>query len=397
MSNVAGDDLNPITRHIHLNKVQIKMLKLVSFVPLTIALVALPRAHAGSSANATNFDATALSGDSVVARGNGFEIRRSEMDQVLATAKANNPQAELPPDAEIHVVNQLIEMQLVLQKATGVEKAAGRKKADERFANILKTLSAAEFERRLKATRMTADDLRLMLCQEETAQTSLTRQLGIQVTDADAKKWFDDHPGAYDQPQAVRVRELLLLTTSDFTTSAAPPLPAATIQAKHKQIFDLYKRVRAGEDFATLARQYNEDPISKETGGELWFRRDQMEFGDLAYSLKTNQISDVVTNGEGYRFFQLLEIIPAKRAEFAALADRLKNMLTGRQKRMLAPAYIEQLRQEAAVEILDAGLKSKIAAAEAEAAEAIKSQAAFEARQAAEATNAPPAPPAKPQ
>jgi parvulin-like peptidyl-prolyl isomerase len=170
-------------------------------------------------------------------------------------------------------------------------------------------------------------------------------------------------------------------------------LPAATIEAKHRQIFDLYQRVRAGEDFAALARQYNEDPVSKDNDSKLWFKKDQMEFGALAYSMKTNEISDVVTNTEGYRFFQLLEIRPAKKAEFADMVDTLKKVLIGRQKRMQAPAYIEQLRQAADVEILDAGLKAKVAAAEAEAAEAAKTRAAYEARQAAEATNAPTAQP----
>ena len=176
---------------------------------------------------------------------------------------------------------------------------------------------------------MTEDDLRLMLCQEDTAQASLTHQLGINVTDADAQKWFDDQPGAYDQPETACAREILLLTTSDFTTSAAPPLPQATIQARRKQIFDLRERVQAGEDFAALAKQYNDDPVSKDNDNKLWFRRDQMEFGDLAYSLKPNEISDVVTNVEGYRFFQLLEIRPAQKAVFADLADDLKKMLVG--------------------------------------------------------------------
>jgi peptidyl-prolyl cis-trans isomerase SurA len=352
-----------------------KKMKLLVFIAVAAAAWVLPRVNAAGSAtpitNAGPVEATAAPlGDPVVAKVSGFEIRRSQMDQVLATARANNPQDELPADAEVHVINQLIEMQLVLQKATEAEKAEGKQQADEKFAQISKTLNATEFERRLKATHMTADDLRFMLCQEDTAQASLTRQLGIKVTDADAQKWFDDHPGAYDQPETACVREILLLTTSDFTTSAAPPLPEAAIQAKHRQIFELQKRARAGEDFAALAQRYNEDPVSKDNGGKLWFRRDQMEFGDLAYSLKTNQISDVVTNVEGYRFFQLLEIRPAQKAEFANLADTLKKMLAGRLKRTLAPAYIKQLRKEADVEILDPGLKAKVAAAEAEAAEA---------------------------
>jgi parvulin-like peptidyl-prolyl isomerase len=355
-------------------------MKLPIFVFAALAFVALPRINAADP-------------DPVIARGKGFEIRQSAMDQVLATARAKNPNEELPADAEVHVINQLIEMQLVLQKATDEEKAEGRQATDVQFTNIVKSLGEAEFGRRLKATHMTADDLRLMLYQENTAQASLARQLNIHVTDADAKKWFDDHPGAYDQPETACVREILLLTTSDFTTSAAPPLPDAAIQAKHKLIFDLEKRIQSGEDFAALARQYNEDPVSKDNDNKLWFEKDQMEFGDLAYSMKTNQISDVVTNVEGYRIFQLLQIRPAQKAEFAALDERLKTMLVGREKRMQAPAYIEQLRKEADVEILNPGLQAKIAANQAEAAAAAKAQAAFEAKQAAGAADAQPAKP----
>lgn len=103
----------------------------------------------------------------------------------------------------------------------------------------MQSLGPVEMERRLKITHMTADDLRLMLGHELTAQESLTRQLDIHVTDADAKKYFEDNPGDFDQPAKAHIRELLLLTTSDFSSSGAPPLPAATIQAKRKQIDEL--------------------------------------------------------------------------------------------------------------------------------------------------------------
>ncbi len=365
-------------------------MKLLSFATLVIALIMLPRANAGTSTSATNSDLTANAKDSVVARGKDFAITWRDMDQVLSTARAN-PQDELPPDAEIHVIEQLIEIQLVLQKATAAEKAAGKQAAEKRFADILKTLSPAEFERRLQATHMTPDDLRRMFFEEDTAQASLTRQLGIKVTDADAKNLFDSNPpGSYDHPARARVRELVLLTTSDFAHSSAPPLPEAVIQAKHKQIFDLHQRALAGEDFAALAKQYNEDPISKDDGDVLSFRREEMEFGDLAFSKQTNQISEVMTNEEGYRFFQLLEIIPLKKVAFADIADTLKKALIADQQRSLAPDYIRKLWKEADVEILDPKLKADVAANEAEAVEAERAQAAFKAKQEAEATNAPP-------
>ena len=357
---------------------------------LTTVLTGCPVAMAGAGPGSTNSDNQTTADDAVVARGKGFEIRRREMDQVLATIQARNPQTELPREAEVQVISQLIEIQLVLRGATDEEKREGQQQAEKKFAYIAKTLSATELENRLAATHMTAEDLRRKFAQDETAQRSLARQLGIHVTDTDAQKWFDDHPGAYDEPPMAHVRELLLLTTSDFTTSAAPPLPAATVAAKHQQIFDLYQRVRGGGDFAVLAKQYNEDPITKETGGEVTFRRNQMGYSDLAFAMQPKQMSDVITNEDGFLFFQLLEIIPAKKAELAALNDQLKNMLVGRQKQNLAPAYLKALRAAAAVEILDPGLKAKVAAVEAEAAQAAKTQAEFAAKRAVQAGSAKP-------
>jgi parvulin-like peptidyl-prolyl isomerase len=367
------------------------MLKL--FFLLALVLGAGLGARAETVAGNTNAALRALADDTVVARGKGLEIRWRAMHQVLATAQLNDPSHALPPEAEVQVLNQLIEIELVMQHATAEEKAAGQKAAAERMTGILKMLSQGEFERRLKATDMTADDLRNMIFQEQTAQASLGRQLGIKVTEADARKWFADHPGAYDQPAKAHVRELLLLTTSDFTTSAAPPLPEATLKAKRALIADLDKRIRAGEDFAVLARQYDEDPISKNNGGELTFSRDQMDYGDLAFSMKPNQISGVVTNEAGLVIFQLLEIIPPHKAEFGELAEQLKQMLVGRDKRLLAPDYIRQLRKAAGVEVVEPRLKALVAENEAAGAAQAKAQAEFAAKEAARATNAPTAKP----
>ena len=332
---------------------------------LTARLVAAPLVPA------TN--AVAPAGDVIVARGQGFVIRRHQMDQVLATARVGDAQAnaalgrtnapaDLPPEAELHVLSQLMEIQLVMQQTTPEERAAGRQKTDATFTNILQTMGAAKFEAQLKATLMTPDELRRMLYEEETAQASLTRQLGVQVTDDEAKKYFDDYPGAFDQPKKAHIRELLLYTTLGYTSES---LPEDAILAKHQQIYELYRRFQAGEDFAALARQYNEDIASKGAGGEVSFTADQMEkvMGDLAFAMQAGQVSQVITNGDGYVFFQLLEIIPAKQATFAELADKIKKNLTGEHKRQLAPAYLEKLKQEANVEILDPRLKAMMAGA----------------------------------
>ena len=336
--------------------------RLLIAVVLILGLTISVRAKAEPGSEFPAAKSGDVSDDAIVAKGDGFEIRRKEMDQVLATAKAQNPQDPLPADAEIHVIDQLIEVQLVLQKATDAEKAEGMRNAESRLAFVEKTLGEAEFQNRLKGTHMTSDDLRLKFYQEGTAQASLTRQLGVHVTEADAKKIFDANPGAYDVPEMARICEVLLLTT---VGSSSDPLPPPTVQAKHKQILEIYKRVSSGEDIAALAKQYNEDPMSKDNGGVFSFRQSQMEFGNLAFSMKPGQISEVLTNEDGYRFFKLLEIVPAKKIEFAAVVQRIETGLTGQEKRRLTPAYITQLRNEAHVQILDTELEAKIAKTEA--------------------------------
>ena len=341
---------------------------------LLAASLAITADAASPDSAATNSLPTEAADKVIVARGKGFEISRHQMDQVLANARVHDAQltgrtnasGDLPPDAELHVLDQLIELELVMQKTTAEERAAGRQTTDANFTNIMKTMGEARFREQLKATLMTPDELRRMLYVEETAQTSLTRQLGVQVTDAEAKKYFNDYPGAFDQPKKAHIRELMLYTTLGYTSES---LPEAAIQAKHKQIFELYQRYKAGDDFAALARQYNEDIASRGAGGEVSFSGDQMEDGmrDLAYSMKPGQISEVITNGDGYVFFQLLEIIPARKAVFADLAEKIKRNLTGLHKRELAPAYLKKLKTEADVEILDPRLKAMMAEAEAKA------------------------------
>jgi peptidyl-prolyl cis-trans isomerase C len=73
---------------------------------------------------------------------------------------------------------------------------------------------------------------------------------------------------------------------------------------------EVLQRVRAGEDFAALAKEFSIDPGSKEAGGELgWFGRNQMvkPFEDAAFALQPGQTSDLVESDFGYHIIQVEE------------------------------------------------------------------------------------------
>jgi parvulin-like peptidyl-prolyl isomerase len=346
---------------------------------LVSAQAATENAAPVAGTNSSSNDAmTALFGDPVIAKGNGFEIKRSDLDQVLTGAKANAAAQgqQLPPDFEIQILNQLIYIQLLQQKATDADKAAGQKEADLEFTNILKHFGSEEaFERQLTAVGMTMQQLRAKAVQEGVAKAALRRELNISTTDAEVQDYYTNHPSDFEQPETVHVRHILLLTIDPATQS---PLSADQVAAKRKQIDGLLKRARAGEDFATLATQYSEDPGSKDSGGELPpLARGQNiapEFEAAAFSLATNQVSDVVTTSYGFHIIKLIAKEPAKKntldtvvdeTAHTTVADALKDVLTRQKIAKAAPDYVDKLKKEYNVEILDPNLKTLQTALEA--------------------------------
>lgn len=316
---------------------------------------------------------TALFGDPAVVKAKGFEIKHSELDQVVSGARANAAASgqQLPPDFEVSVLNQLITIQVLLQMATPADQVAGKQEADLQYTNLLKKFVSPEaFERQLKAVGMTVAELRAKAVQEATAKAALKRLLNINSTDDESKDYYNQHPAEFEQPETVHARHILLMTIDPTTRTS---LTSNSIAAKRKQIDDIHKRILAGEDFATLAKEYSEDPGSKENGGELPdFSRGQMvpEFESAAFALGTNQVSEVVTTQFGYHLIKVLDKTAAKKMDFTTANPEIKDFLARQKIAKLAPDYVKKLRADQQVEILDARLKTLDEQAQAQAAAA---------------------------
>jgi peptidyl-prolyl cis-trans isomerase D len=125
-------------------------------------------------------------------------------------------------------------------------------------------------------------------------------QQTIQPTDADLLRVYNENKDSYRIPERVNVRHILLKTNDK------DPKSDATVKAKAD---DLVKQLRAGANFADMAKKYSEDPSSAAKGGEYdGVVHGQMvpEFDKAAFSLKVNQISDPVKTTYGYHILQVL-------------------------------------------------------------------------------------------
>jgi peptidyl-prolyl cis-trans isomerase C len=307
--------------------------------------------------------------DPVVATGKGFEIKRSQLDEAFLsynTSVAANG-GSIPEDqrsvVRSNLLQHLIITRILTQKATADDKAKTRKLVEDNIAEARKSAPSPEmFDAQIKASGMTLDQVRERACEEQLCRRVLERETtnGIVIPDEAAKKFYDDNPDKFEVPEEVRVSHILIsiLEPADpLNPRAQPrPLPPEKKKEKEKLAKDIKARADKGEDFGKLVKQYSEDPGSKDKGGEYTFPRKRMvpEFEAAAFSLKTNQISDIVETQFGYHIIKGLEKFPAKHEQFSEVKVRIKDYLLQKEAEKTLPAYLNKIKADASVALVDA-------------------------------------------
>ena len=341
------------------------------FIAVLAAAVLSPSPGVAATAGTTNASGDNIStlfGDPVIAKGKGVEVKRSQLDAAMIgvsaglKARGQTVNPDQMTGIERQVLNDIISLQLLLAKATPADKAKGQELFDKAIQR-LKTdgkLTDAEFDEKLstqlRIQGLTRAEWNKQRLDQAIAGAVLEREMKVVVTDDEVKKYYEENPAKFEQPEMVRASHMLI-STRDTATGAE--MTAEEKKAKLKLAEDVRKRALAGEDFAKLAKEYSDDPGSKDKGGEYTFPRGQMvpEFEAAAFSLGTNQISDIVTTQFGYHIIKLDEKIPAKKLELAKVSDDVKEGLKSQQLQKLLPAYLEATLKEADVKILDDKLK----------------------------------------
>ncbi len=307
--------------------------------------------------------------DPVIATGKGFEIKRSQLDEAFLSYNtsivANGgsiPENERGP-ARSNLLEHLILNRILVQKATADDKAQVKKLVDDNIAEARKTAPSPEmFDAQIKATGMTLEQVRTRACEEQVCMRVAERETtnGIMIPDSAVKKFYDDNPDQFEIPEEVHVSHILISTLEPqdpLNPTARPrPLPPEKKKEKEKLAREVKARADKGEDFGKLVKEFTDDPASKDKGGEYTFPRHQMvpEFEAAAFSLKTNQISDLVETRFGYHIIKGLEKFPAKHEPFAKVESKIRIYLVRQEAKKIMPAYLDKIKAEAGVKLVEA-------------------------------------------
>jgi peptidyl-prolyl cis-trans isomerase D len=153
-------------------------------------------------------------------------------------------------------------------------------------------------------------------------------------SETELKKRYETSRESYRNPESAHVLHILIRVNPN----SAPEVDAAA-KAKAESFV---QQIRAGADFATLAKQNSADPSSASKGGDMgWIQRGQMipVFDESVYSIALNTVSDPIHSKEyGYHIIKVLERKPASYKSFEEV------------KAELAAQVAEQMAKDAARE-----------------------------------------------
>ena len=294
--------------------------------------------------------------EEIIAQVNDRIIVLSEYKRSLATLREDLQQSGASGlDLEARFQEQsktalrdLIDHELLVQKVLELGLNADTdviKRLDE-IRQSMNLPSMEALEEAVANQGLIYEDFKQNLRDSFLTQWVIQREVGshIQVTPDEIKAYYDQHQQELEQPEGVRLQQILISTEG----KSEEEVPALRQKAE-----EVLARAKAGDDFAELARQ-NSDDVSASQGGNVGFiEADSLspEIAAAIASLQRNEISDIIETRYGLMILKVLARTQAGVPPLAEAESTIHERLYLERIQPAMRAYLTTLRQEGFVSV----------------------------------------------
>src|SRR5256884_3243693 len=299
----------------------------------------------------------------VVARVNGRDVTTAQLEKQFQNRLngAEQPHsAEEAEDLKLQVLNQLINDQILLEKASAAGLSASDGEVDVKFNEFKSQYTEEKFKDLLKEQKMSIDEIRNELRKSITIEKLVNKEITskISVTDAEIKNFYEKNKESFNLPESYHIAHILVTPVADPDLRNGKNDDAKTADEARQKAARLLKDVQGGKDFATVARESSEDPSSGPNGGDLNFQPLQaIENIDprLAQAVQKMRTGETFPQVIETRFgFHILKLIEKDAGGQKDLADprvqaNVRQQIFNRKDQTLKNAFSEAARNKATV------------------------------------------------
>ncbi len=319
---------------------------------VSLAVLALCGAAAASDTTAQAQGGSRPSGDDVIARVDGRPILRRDYDlavqlQFQGRRTGSVSLGELR-SVRRKVLEGLIDGELLYAKAGKTKLTVSDSEVQEDLDRLRKSFDEpGELDTLLKANGLTEKEFKERLRRDLVVSRFVDQEVmqGAKVSDADVRRYYDEHGDEMKRPEGVRISQIVVLVAPD----AKAPVRA---QARLK-IEEIMKELKAGKDFAETARRYSDGPEAQKGGDSGYVSRGGRALPPIekaAFSLQTGRISDIIETRRGLHILKAT----ARRKEgpipFEEVAEAIRAKLTAAMRETRIQEYVAGLKPSARIE-----------------------------------------------
>jgi peptidyl-prolyl cis-trans isomerase SurA len=292
----------------------------------------------------------------IVALVNNEVITLSELEEAGARFFYQVKESTLPSEREEklkkareEILNQLIENKLLEQEIKNRKVEVSDRDVDSAIEGIRKEnrLNENDLKMALAKDGMTYSGYRRRIREDLGKMRLVNREIRSKIVlkEEDLRKIYQENIKDYTDPLEVKVQQTFL-----------PVPPGATeeqIKAIRKKAETLLERIRAGEDFAQLARAHSRGPGAKEGGVLGFFKEKELvpELEKAAFPLKVGEVSDLVRGPDGFHILRVLERKGGEPRAFAEVQNKIREAKLLEESEQKFKEWMKTLKDKAYIEI----------------------------------------------
>ena len=298
----------------------------------------------------------------VVAKVDGEPIFRDQVERVYRSRQGAGSDTNSREEAwsfKLNLLDELINNQILVDHASHAGITVSEAEVDNKVAELQSPYSAEEFQKRLRDQGLEMEDLRKEVRRNVIITKLINKEIisNIKVTDPEIAAYYERNKANFNVPETLyHLAQIQVTPVADAEVRNLKNDDAKTPAAAARKIQALYARLRAGDDFATVAQEYSEDPRTASGGGDMGFipasALDSTPQLKAVLSLQVNQFTGIIPSSSGYHIFKLLGKEPAATHTLSELRvqNSIRQTLRSEREQLLKAAYIETLRNRAKVE-----------------------------------------------
>jgi len=304
----------------------------------------------------------ATPGEAVWALVDDQPIYREQVERVYRSRTTQGNEAASPEEAasfKLNILNELINNQILVMHASHSRITASEAEIDNKLAELKSPYSKEEFQKKLQEQGLDSDSLRRQVREGIIITKLLNKEIVsyINVTDAEIAAYYEKNKANFNVAETTyHIAQIQVTPGPDAEVRNLKNDDAKTPLDAQRKIQALYARLEHGDDFATVAQEYSEDPRTAAGGGDMGFipasaLNSSPALKQMVTSLKVGQFSPIITSGGSYHIIKLLGMEEAGQHTLSDLRvqSSIRQTLRNEKEQLLKAAYIEMLRNRAKV------------------------------------------------